>query len=248
MSLPLLLPEWPAPARVRSVVTTRLGGVSAAPYDSLNLGVHVGDQPDAVAGNRALLRTMMPAEPFWLSQIHGVRCLDLDSCRSDDREADASVTRQPSTVCAILTADCLPVLLCDRAGSVVAAAHAGWRGLLEGVLENTVAAMRVAPPQLLAWLGPAIGPRAFEVGDEVRSAFIARDPRAALAFRPNNERPGKWWCDIYALAWRRLHTIGLERVYGGGLCTVSEPQRFYSYRRDGVTGRMASLIWLDACV
>lgn len=248
MSLPLLLPEWPAPSRVRSAVTTRLGGVSATPYDSLNLGDHVGDRPGAVADNRALLRTATPAEPFWLRQVHGIRCLDLDTCRIDDREADASVTRRPATVCAILTADCLPVLFCDEAGSVVAAAHAGWRGLLDGVLENTVAAMRVGPRQLLAWLGPAIGPQAFEVGDEVRTAFIAHNPRAALAFRPHAERPGKWWCDIYALAWQRLHAIGLERVYGGGLCTVSDPKRFYSYRRDGVTGRMASLIWLDACV
>jgi YfiH family protein len=223
-------------------MTTREGGVSVAPWASLNLGDHVGDDPAHVAANRARLRQQLPAEPGWLKQVHSVRVVELG--RETHSEADASFTRQAAQVCTVLTADCLPVLFCDRAGSVVAAAHAGWRGLADGVLEATVAAMQVPPDEVLAWMGAAIGPQAFEVGDEVRQAFAGRHPEAAAAFLPGS-KPGKWLADIYRLARIRLNRIGVQAIYGGGRCTFSEPDRFYSYRRDGVTGRMASLIWLE---
>ncbi|HSJ81051.1 MAG TPA: peptidoglycan editing factor PgeF [Thiobacillus sp.] len=237
----MILPDWPAPARVKCLMTTRAGGVSQAPWDSLNLGDHVGDDPAHVAANRARLRRQLPAEPGWLRQVHSARVVELG--REPNREADAALTRQPAQVCAILTADCLPVLLCDRAGSVVAAAHAGWRGLANGVLEATVAAMNVPPGEVLAWMGAAIGPQAFEVGDEVREAFIAQHAAASGAF-VSQPAPGKWLADIYRLARIRLSHAGVKAVYGGGRCTFTEANRFYSYRRDGVTGRMASLIWL----
>lgn len=226
-------------------MTTRRGGVSQAPWHSLNLGDHVADDPAHVAANRALLRRHLPAEPHWLKQVHSARVADLD--RGDALEADAAVTRQRGTVCAVLTADCLPVLFCDRAASVVAAAHAGWRGLADGVLEATVAAMQVDPGEILAWLGPAIGPRAFEVGDEVRQAFVGRHAEAATAFVPHGLAPGappRWLADIYRLARVRLHRAGVDAVHGGGRCTFGEPESFFSYRRDGVTGRMAALVWL----
>lgn len=242
-----LIPDWPAPARVRAFVTTRAGGVSRPPWDSMNPAGHVGDDPAAVAENRRILRAVLPAEPLWLNQVHGT-CV-VEEAAVEPPCADASVARQPGQVCAVLTADCLPVLFCDRAGSVVAAAHAGWRGLMAGVLEETVARMAVPPDAILAWLGPAIGPAAFEVGDEVREAFVSRHPLTAVAFRPAlpgtlDEAPRKWLADLYALARIRLAAAGVAEVYGGGLCTVSAPARFYSYRRDGVCGRMASLIWL----
>lgn len=237
----LLRPEWPAPARVRALQTLRGGGVSQAPWDTFNLGEHVGDDPAHVAANRLLLRAHLPAEPHWLTQVHGMAAVDAEKCAKNEN-ADAAYTQRSNTVCVVMTADCLPVLFCDRAGSVVAAAHAGWRGLLGGVLESTIAAMAVPPGQLLAWLGPAIGPDRFEVGDEVRAAFLADDAGAAVAFVAH--APGKWLADIYALARRRLLRAGVEGIYGGGLCTVSQPGQFFSYRRDGVTGRMASLIWL----
>lgn len=241
-----IVPDWPAPTRVRALVTTRGGGVSAAPYASLNLGDHVGDDPAAVAENRAVLRGALPAEPVWLNQVHGSGIVDAD-CASGIPAADGSVARNAGTVCAVLTADCLPVLLCDRAGTVVAVAHAGWRGLAGGVVEAAVRAMDVDPVEVLAWLGPAIGPRAFEVGGEVRRIFVAQDPAAELAFVPQAGPPAdKWLADIYLLARQRLARIGVTRVFGGGLCTFSDAERFYSYRRDGVTGRMASAIWLDA--
>ena len=236
-----IIPDWPAPARVKSLMTTREGGVSLASWASLNLGDHVGDDPAHVAANRARLRQTLPAEPGWLRQVHSARVVELG--RESNPEADAAFTREPGQVCAVLTADCLPVLFCDRAGSVVAAAHAGWRGLADGVLEATVAAMRVvAPCDILAWMGAAIGPQAFEVGDEVKRIFVDRHPEAAAAFVPH--APGKWLADIYRLARIRLAHAGVQAVYGGGRCTFSEADRFYSYRRDGVTGRMASLIWL----
>ena len=235
-----ILPDWPAPARVKSLMTTRAGGVSQAPWASLNLGDHVGDDPAHVAANRARLRQSLPADPGWLRQVHSARVVELG--RDANLEADAAVARQPGQVCAVLTADCLPVLFCDRAGSVVAAAHAGWRGLADGVLEATVAAMQVAPEGILAWMGAAIGPQAFEVGDDVREAFVARHPEAAAAFAPH--APGKWLADLYRLARVRLDHAGVHAIYGGGRCTYQEADSFYSYRRDGVTGRMASLIWL----
>lgn len=237
-----LLPDWPAPARVRALQTKRGGGVSPAPWDSFNLGDHVGDEPARVAANRALLRARLPAEPVWLTQVHGTLAVDAAQV-SGKVEADAVFADQADRVCAVMTADCLPVLFCDREARVVAAAHAGWRGLLAGVLENTWAAMAVPPADVLVWLGPAIGPENFEVGDEVRTAFVAHDAAAAAEFVPRI--PGKWLADLSGLARRRLRAMGIEAVYGGGLCTVAERQDYFSYRRDGVTGRMASLIWLD---
>lgn len=242
MSDGLLYPDWPAPPNVRALVTTRKGGVSTGPYASLNLGDHVDDAPAAVAQNRALLRRHLPAEPLWLKQVHGRGVAAADSATGIPG-ADAAVARQPRKICAVLTADCLPVLFCDDKGAVVAAAHAGWRGLAGGVLEAAIDAMGVPPQRLLAWLGPAIGPQAFEVGGEVRDIFTAFDPAAALAFQPRGN--GKWLADIFLLARQRLQKAGLTQIHGGGLCTVSDPEHFFSYRRDGVTGRMASLVWLE---
>jgi hypothetical protein len=234
--------DWPAPARVRTLITTRAGGVSAAPYDSLNLGGHVGDDPEHVAANRARLAERLPAPPLWLNQIHGTVVADADRDHTTTPDADGVVARRAGRVCAIMTADCLPLLLCDRAGEVVAAAHAGWRGLCDGVIEATVAAMARPGADILAWLGPAIGPDAFEVGAEVRAAFVAHDAAAASAFSDIGE--GKYLADIYALARQRLATCGVDAVWGGDFCTVIERKRFFSYRRDGRTGRMASLVWL----
>jgi YfiH family protein len=238
-----IVPDWPAPVRVGSLTTTRRGGFSAGAFAGLNLGEHVGDDPAAVAANRELVRRRIGVQPVWLRQVHGVRVIDAaDGVGPHPAEADAAFTRQAGVACAVMTADCLPVLLCDTGGTVVAAAHAGWRGLLAGVLEATVAAMEAPGRELLAWLGPAIGPQAFEVGDEVRAAFVAADSAAAAAFRPSGR--GKWLADIYLLARQRLAGRGVTRVFGGDFCTVSETERFYSHRRDGQTGRMASLIWL----
>ena len=239
----MIFPDWPAPASVRCASTTRTGGVSEPPYDSLNLAVHVGDAAPAVAENRARLRRhlQLPGEPLWLEQVHGCRVVDVSGA-GECTAADASVSRERGRVCVVMTADCLPVLFCDRAGTEVAAAHAGWRGLAAGVLEATVDTLGSPPDTLMAWLGPAIGPGAFEVGAEVREAFTAVHPQAADAFvaRPD----GRWLADIYALARIRLQAAGVVDVYGGGYCTFSDPQRFYSFRREPVTGRMASLIWL----
>lgn len=240
----MIIPDWPAPANVRSLITTRSGGVSAAPYASLNLGDHVGDNPQHVMQNRSLLSAQLPAEPRWLKQVHGIAVAE--ACMTG-AEADASVAFQAGEVCAVLTADCLPVLLCDQSGTVVGAAHAGWRGLLNGVIEATAVAMKVPASSLLAYLGPAIGPQAFEVGDEVRAAFVAENPQAASAFSSSDRQADtqKWLADIYWLARLRLERLGVAGVYGGGLCTYTDTERFFSYRRDGVTGRMASLIWLE---
>ena len=240
----LIVPDWPAPAGVRAFSTTRAGGVSLAPYGTLNLGAHVGDDPAAVAENRRRLRTELPDEPAWLQQVHGTQALRLDGQNfSIPPEADAAWTRRPGQVCVVQTADCLPVIFCDTAGTAVGAAHAGWRGLVSGVLENTVAAMGVPPERLLAWLGPAIGPAAFEVGSEVRAAFVAADPDASAAFVPAVGE-GKWLADIFLLARQRLQRCGLSSIHGGGVCTVSDPVRFFSHRRDRVSGRQATLVWL----
>lgn len=241
-------PDWPALANVRAFMTTRAGGVSRAPYGSFNTATHVGDDPAAVAENRSLLRQDLPNEPLWLNQIHGNAVARFDVVGIPN--ADASVAFQPGQVCVVQTADCLPVLFCDQAGTVVAAAHAGWRGLVGGVLEETVRAMGVAPERILAWLGAAIGPEVFEVGDEVREAFVSQHALAGIAFRPAlpgtlDETPRKWLADIHALARIRLAAVGVERVYGGGLCTFRDKSRFFSYRRERNTGRMASLIWLQ---
>jgi polyphenol oxidase len=247
-------PDWPAPANVRAVMTTRAGGVSLPPYDSLNPASHVGDDPAAVAENRRILGQGLPAEPVWLNQVHGRRVIEVPLTPSQGEEispeADAGLTRQPGLVCAVLTADCLPVLFCDDAGRVVAAAHAGWRGLASGVLEETVRGMNVDPGRILVWLGAAIGPDSFEVGPEVRETFVAQHAMAGIAFRPAlpgtlDEAPRKWLADIYMLARIRLAAIGVERVFGGGDCTLKDSHHYFSYRRDGLTGRMASLIWFE---
>ncbi|MGD2112352.1 MAG: peptidoglycan editing factor PgeF [Gammaproteobacteria bacterium] len=238
-----LLPDWPAPPAVHAVTTTRTGGVSTGPWSSMNPADHVGDAAAAVADNRARLREVLalPAEPVWLQQVHGVRVVD--AARAGDRpQADAAWSAEPGVVCAVLTADCLPVVFADTAGRCVAVAHAGWRGLAAGVLEATVGQLPVPPRDLLAWLGPAIGPAAFEVGAEVRAAFLAHDPQAAAAFTPGGD--GHWFADLYVLARQRLAACGVSAVHGGGWCTYRARARFYSYRRDGVTGRMATLAWL----
>ncbi|WP_082824077.1 peptidoglycan editing factor PgeF [Crenobacter luteus] len=235
-------PAWDAPAGVGAFVSTRSGGVSAAPYDSLNLGQHVGDEAAAVAENRRRLAALLPSEPAWLNQVHGVTVVAADKVGRAVPDADASVSRTPGVVCAIMTADCLPVLLADVDGTVVGAAHAGWRGLAGGVIEATVAAMGVPGDKLVAYLGPAIGPDAFEVGPEVRDAFVAHDAAADAAFTPIDD--GKYLADIYALARLRLAALGVTRIAGGDACTVIERDRFFSYRRDKVTGRMASCVWL----
>ncbi len=241
-----LIPDWPAPARVRSASSTRQGGVSQPPFGSLNLALHVGDRVTDVMRNRQRLveKLALPGEPHWLNQLHGVTVVDLDDAPGELPDADASTTCAANTVCAVLTADCLPVLFCDRAGTQVAAVHAGWRGLAAGILEAAVAAFAAPPEEILAWLGPAIGPQAFEVGDEVRHAFCDVDPAAVEAFTA--ARPGHWRADLYHLARQRLARVDVGGVYGAGRCTFSEPDDFYSFRRDSSTGRMASIIWLEA--
>ena len=254
--LEVLRPDWPAPPRVRAAVTLRTGGVSRPPFESLNLGAHVGDDPQAVAENRARVRRALelPREPVWLTQVHGTQVVTLartsQASGSDSASAvahaptaDAAITRDVGEVCAIGIADCLPVLFAARDGSVVGASHAGWRGLAGGVLEATVRALDTEPRELLAWLGPAIGPEHLEVGAEVRAAFLEQDPRAERAFAPNSR--GRWQCDLYALARARLAALGVTAIYGGGWCTFAEPQRFFSFRRAGRCGRMAALLWLE---
>ena len=234
--------SWPAPSCVHAWVSGRVGGVSAALYSTLNLAAHVGDEPHAVAENRRRLAASLrlPSEPNWLTQVHGSRVVDLDEPWSGP--ADGAVSGRAGVVCAVLTADCLPVLLADRTGNRVGIAHAGWRGLACGVLEAVVAAMGTPPAELLVWLGPAIGPRAYEVGDDVRAAFVDSGAGAASAFHPNER--GRWQADLYALARMRLTRLGVAAIYGGGSCTYSEPEQFFSHRREAPCGRMASLIWL----
>ena len=236
-----LIPDWPAPAGVRACVTTRAGGVSVAPFDSFNLGDHVGDDPVAVTHNRQRLTHIFDVQPAWLSQVHGV--VVAPATPGQIAEADASWTATPGIACTVMTADCLPALFCDRAGTRVAAAHAGWRGLAAGVLEAAAQSLNVEPQDILVWLGPAIGPKAFEVGGEVREVFIKDLPDAAAAFVPSiNE--GRYMADIYELARLRLARCGITAVYGGGFCTVTDP-RFFSYRRSPRTGRFASLVWIE---
>ncbi|MEZ5555101.1 peptidoglycan editing factor PgeF [Haliea sp.] len=243
----LITPDWPAPATVSALATTRLGGLSGKPWNTLNLGDHVGDEAATVAGNRQRLQACLAAgtRVQWLEQVHGAVVVPAQ-CAGEVPEADASWTHEAGVACAVLTADCLPVLFCDRGATVVAAAHAGWRGLAAGVLEATVRALPVAPEHVLAWLGPAIGPAAFEVGAEVRDAFLAggTGPDSARAFLPA-ARSGHFYADIYQLARLRLQAAGVPAIYGGEFCTFNDSQRFYSYRRDGVTGRMATLIYLN---
>ncbi len=246
----ILVPDWPLPAGIHAAVTTRLGGCSLGEYASLNLADHVGDDPAAVMANRAELRQVLalPGEPEWLRQVHGT-----EICRASGRrptpaglsppEADGAVTMQAGRVLAVLTADCLPVLACSRDGSVLGAFHAGWRGLLGGILEAGIWAMEVEPEEILVYLGPAIGQERFEVGEEVRSAFVADDPKSAHAFRQGDG--DRFHADLYALARHRLRRLGVVRCSGGGFCTATDRERFFSYRRDGRTGRMATLIWRE---
>jgi len=278
----LIFPDWPAPAGVRAAFTLRTGGVSAAPYDSLNMGAAIGDSPEAVAENRRRVSEALrlPGEPGWLEQVHGTHVVTLSgggtggASRGDDAglvgaagpgaagaptglggasaaavagvvpKGDASVAWGPGRVCAIRVADCMPVLFAARDGSAVGAAHAGWRGLAGGVLEATVERLGVPASHLIAWMGPAIGQANFEVGDDVRTAFIATDPDAASAFVPNAR--GRWQCDLYALGRRRLAAMGVAGVYGGGWCTFADSERFFSFRRNAQTGRMAALIWIES--
>jgi len=253
----LLVPDWPAPAWVRALSSTRRGGVSTGPWGvadggpgGLNVGLACGDDPAAVAENRARLRVLLPSRPAWLRQVHGSEVLHVDALPPAGEPppvADAAVTTVPGRVLAIQTADCLPVLFADRRRRIVGAAHAGWRGLATGVLEATIDAMRAlgaSAPDIVAWIGPGIGPRAFEVGEDVREAFVARDEGAQACFVPLAV-PGKWLADLPALAQRRLAAAGLAEVVASGLCTFEDPERFYSYRRDGRCGRMVSLVWID---
>ena len=244
--------DWPAPPGVRAVTTTRLGlGVSQAPFDSFNLGIRCGDAADAVIENRRQLEVALglPSSPCWLRQVHGVEVARFDApppakaAEEAEPDADAAVTSTPGTVLAILTADCLPVVFAARDGSEVAAAHAGWRGLADGMLEATVAAMNTPADDVVAWLGPAAGPDAYEIGVDVFDAFVSRDAGASVAFAPT--RPGHWKVDLYALARRRLAAIGVTDVHGGNLCTISDPARFFSHRRDQRSGRIATLAWIE---
>jgi YfiH family protein len=242
----LVIPDWPAPPNIRAIVTTRaLPGASKPPFDRFNLGMRCGDDAAAVVANRAALVEMLelPEAPRWLRQVHGIEVHAADALLADvDPEADAAVTRQPGRVLAILTADCMPVFLCADDGTTVGIAHAGWRGLSAGVIEATIARLGVAPASLVAWLGPAIGARSYEVGEEVRAAFVDTDASDADAFEPT--RPGHWRCDLHALARVRLMRAGVTRIAGDGFDTFSD-ERFYSYRRDRETGRFASLIWIE---
>jgi polyphenol oxidase len=240
------MPDWPAPAGVRAAFTVRTGGVSQPPFDSFNIGAHVGDEPRAVEENRRRLRDRLalPAEPAWLTQVHGARVVDLDAGDSGGSlaPADGVVTHATGRVCAIQVADCMPVLLAAADGSAVGAAHGGWRGLAGGVLEATVRALNTPPAKLRAWLGPAIGQAHFEVGEEVRAAFLLADTGASVAFAPNER--GRWQCDLYVLARRRLVALGVTSVHGGSWCTYADRGRFFSKPRDGRCGRMAALIWM----
>jgi YfiH family protein len=241
---PWLEPDWPAPPGVRAISTLRQGGVSEGRYASLNLGDHVGDDAERVAENRQRLSraALLPAKPLWLQQVHGVAVADLDQ-PDLAQPADAAITRQMGRVCAILTADCLPIMLAAVSGDVVAAAHAGWRGLAGGVLESTMKALGLPGEQVQAWLGPAIGVEHFEVGAEVREVFLVGNEAAEAAFQPNAR--GRFMADLALLARLRLERLGVRRIYGGTLCTYADPQRFFSHRRDGTTGRQATLIWRE---
>ena len=236
----LIKPDWPAPASVRAFTTTRAGGFSKDAWSSMNLGFRCGDDRFAVQRNREKLLSRLPAAPQWLRQVHGTQVVTCSRTSSEEREADGLVSSSPGQVCAILTADCLPVLFCNRTGNRVAVAHAGWRGLAQGVLQATVRQLNEAPGEIMAWLGPAIGPEVYEVGEDVWQAFPEEQ---GICFRKNGET---WMLDLYAVARRILTQLGITAVYGGRFCTFSDRERFFSYRRDGVTGRMASVIWLES--
>lgn len=240
-----ITPNWPSPSNVKAIFTTRKGGVSRnnnGIYAGLNLGDHVHDDLLSVQQNRALLRKHLPSDPYWLKQVHGARPVWVDK-NEVDLEGDAALSRCSGSVCVVLVADCLPIFLCDTAGSVVGAVHAGWRGLAEGIIENSIAEMACKSSEIIAWLGPAIGPKHFEIGEEVREVLLEKDSKFDTAFTPGHGGK-KWFADLFILARQRLINVGVTKVYGGYECTFSNPSRFYSYRRDGKTGRMAALIWL----
>ncbi|WP_194437599.1 peptidoglycan editing factor PgeF [Vibrio fluminensis] len=239
----LIIPNWKVPKQVKAISTTRLGGHSAAPYQGLNLGSHVGDELAMVLENRQVLVELagMPSAPIWLNQTHSTRVEVVDKPTSSTLDADGLFTDQRGVVCSAMTADCLPVLLTNTQGTQVAAVHAGWRGLAHGIVENAV---EMFEGEVIAWLGPAIGPSAFEVGDDVLQAFCDFDSQASRAFKPTGT-VGKWWANMDQIATQRLNKLGVSQVYASGMCTYSDPEQFYSYRRDGVTGRQASLIWLE---
>ena len=236
----VISPDWPAPSHVQAFTTTRRGGFSQGPWRSLNLGGNCGDDPQHVEMNRHALAGLLPSKPRWLNQVHGTGVVNWD--KAFKAEADAIISQQNGQVCAVLTADCLPVLFCNQAGTHIAAAHAGWRGLAAGVLEATVSAMACKPTELMAWLGPAIGPNAFEVGKDVYDAYIQVSADNAIAFKPHRDR---WLADLYLLARLALGKVGIKQVFGGQHCTYEEKNSFFSYRRDGETGRMASLVWFE---
>ncbi|MDH3903245.1 MAG: peptidoglycan editing factor PgeF [Xanthomonadales bacterium] len=238
----VIRPDWPASANVHAFTTTRSSGFSDGVWSSLNLGLHCGDNPQHVEKNRRLLSGLLPSEPRWINQVHGRRAVSWESAKDTETGADAIFSNQTGQVCAVLTADCLPVLFCNRSGTCVAVAHAGWRGLAAGVLEATVLAMDCSPSDLMAWLGPAIGPTTFEVGKDVYDSFVGSNDEDAIAFTEHGDR---WLADLYQLARLALNRAGVEQVTGGQYCTYSDSKRFYSFRRDGVTGRMASIIWLE---
>lgn len=244
--LEVIYPDWPAPSRVKALVTTRKGGDSLAPFDSFNVGLHVGDVPEKVLQNRRQLQQLLATkhEPQWLEQVHGRKVVEAH-VGAQVPQADASFTSVPELPCAVMTADCLPVLFCTENGDQVAAAHAGWRGLAAGVLEATLEMFPLPASEVMAWLGPAIGPQQFEVGQDVLDAFLSFSAECEQAFTPHPLKPQRWVADIYQLARLRLKAKGVVRIFGGDFCTFSERERFFSYRRDGVTGRMASLIWIN---
>ena len=238
----LISPEWPVPLNVKAIITTRKGGISQNNYASFNIAQHVEDNPEHVLSNRSKLRKLLPSEPVWLSQVHGNRVIQANPNTSQNIEADATVTHQPNVVLSIQTADCLPVLLCNQQGTVIGACHAGWRGLANDIIENTIREMQCAPETIIAYLGPAIGSEKFEVGEEVKQVFVNKHSLAASAFVQASAT--KWLADIYGLAKIRLSAMGVNNIYGGNFCTFTDEARFFSYRRDKQTGRMASLIWL----
>lgn len=238
-----IIPDWPAPETVKALSTTRSGGFSLSPYNSLNLGTHVDDEPNTVIKNRDYLvdAAQLPASPRWLNQIHSTRIINSTDWQFDI-DADAMISQQENHICTIMTADCLPLLLCNKQGDIVAAIHAGWRGLAAGIIEKTIAEFRCNPQDILVWLGPAIGPNQFEVGVDVYQTFTEHSAKAAQAFQQVDV--SHYLADIYLLARQRLIALGVSAIFGGDLCTVSDKQRFFSYRRDQITGRMASMIWI----
>lgn len=236
-----IVPAWPVARRVRALITTRAGGASSGEFESLNLSARVGDDSQRVARNRAILRECLPAQPAWVKQVHGTVVIDA-AMATPESEADGMVTRAAGVVCAVLSADCLPILLADRAGKTVGIAHAGWRGLAAGIIENVVRAMDVSASDLVAYIGPGIGPRRYEVGENVRQAFVQKSPEAEAAFVSGQD--GRYFADLAKLARQRFLAAGVGDVHGANLCTASD-ERFFSFRRDRVTGRMASLIWLE---